>query len=78
MGGGPAAFFANGCEAPAARHRSPAAPAQHRSLQPAEPAPGNLSWRVLSSSSNSLVVIRVLRGVVCLTYHFQRGLGELC
>ena len=30
-------FFANGCEAPAARH-SPAAPAQHRSLQPAEPA----------------------------------------
>ena len=30
MGGGPAAFFANGCEAPAARH-SPAAPARHRS-----------------------------------------------
>ena len=30
-------FFANGCEAPAARHRSPAAPARHRS--PAEPAP---------------------------------------
>ena len=25
-------FFANGCEAPAARHRSPAAPARHRSL----------------------------------------------
>ena len=24
-------FFANGCEAPAARHRSPAAPARHRS-----------------------------------------------
>ena len=30
-------FFANGCEAPAARH-SPAAPARH-SLQPAKPAP---------------------------------------
>ena len=40
--GGRPAFFANGCEAPAARH-SPAAPAQHRSLQPAEPAPGNLN-----------------------------------
>ena len=37
VGGGPAAFFANGCEAPAARHRSPAAPARHRS--PAKPAP---------------------------------------
>ena len=31
-------FLANGCEAPAARHRSPAAPARH-SLQPAKPAP---------------------------------------
>ena len=30
MGGGPAAFFANGCEAPAARHRSPAAPRSPR------------------------------------------------
>ena len=39
VGGRTAArFFANGCEAPAARHRSPAAPARH-SLQPAKPAP---------------------------------------
>ena len=49
------------------------------SIQPAINSTRHYS-RVLSFNSNSLVVIRVIRGVVCLTYHFERvrGLGELC
>ena len=73
--GGPAAFFANGCEAPAARH-SPAAPARH--------SPRHLP-SIEASSRRACTREFELKGI-SFQFKFpgggmsdiQRGLGELC